>query len=110
MTKPEKNNLTKIDSFNSIVTDCLGCKWTILLMENIAQGINRPGKLTKLDPRLTTKVLNQCLVRMINYKILTKKSFAQTPPRVEYYLTPFGLELRKLLLEIQLLQTKYFSE
>ena len=96
-------------NFNSIIADCLGCKWTILLMKHIARGINRPGKLVKVTSGLTTKVLNQCLNRMISYDILEKKSFAEIPPRVEYYLTPFGSDLYKLLTEIELLQNKYFE-
>jgi DNA-binding HxlR family transcriptional regulator len=87
----------------------LGCKWTILLMEQIAEGINRPGKLVKVADGLTTKVLNQCLNCMINYGILEKKSFVEIPPKVEYYLTPFGADLLQLLKEIKLLQNKYFG-
>ena len=97
-------------SFNSMIADCLGCKWTVLLMEHITQGINRPGKLVKVTEGLSTKVLNQCLNRMIDYGILEKKSFAEIPPKVEYYLTPFGSELFQLLREIQLLQIKYFGD
>lgn len=92
-----------------MIVDCLGCKWTVLLLEHIGSGINRPGKLVKVTDGLTTKVLNQCLHRMINYKILEKKSFPEIPPRVEYYLTPFGSQLNKLLLELKLLQHKYFD-
>ena len=104
-----KKNLDR-SNFNSIIVDCLGCKWTILLMEHIAKGINRPGKLVKVIDRLTTKVLNQCLNRMINYGILEKKSFAEIPPKVEYYLTPFGWDMHELLREIELLQIKYFED
>ena len=100
-------NLDNSD-FNAMIIDCLGCKWTILLIENISIGINRPGKLVKIADSLTTKVLNQCLNRMINYQILEKRSFAEIPPRVEYYLTPFGEELNELLIDIRLLHTKYF--
>jgi len=109
MTKVEEIDLRNRTSFNLMITDCLGCKWTILLMEHIAHGINRPGKLVKQTDGLTTKVLNQCLRRMINYGLLEKKSFAEIPPKVEYFLTPFGSELFQLLVEIKFLQTKYFS-
>lgn len=109
MTALNKLDSNNSDRFNSIILDCLGCKWTILLMDKIAGGINRPGKLVKTADGLTTKVLNQSLIRMIDYRIIEKKSFAEIPPKVEYYLTPFGCELRQLLLEIKLLQSKYFE-
>ncbi len=115
MTELKKNDfrddylVPSNDDFNSMIVDCLGCKWTIILMTNINRGINRPGQLVKVKPGLTTKVLNQCLNRMINYGILDKKSFPEIPPKVEYYLTSFGSELYKILLEIKSLQTKYFN-
>jgi DNA-binding HxlR family transcriptional regulator len=96
-------------NFNQMIIDCLGCKWTVLLLEHIESGINRPGKLVKIADGLTTKVLNQCLNRMIDYEILEKQSFSEIPPKVEYYLTPFGLELNKQLLELKLLHHKYFD-
>lgn len=105
----ERTGFANRSNFNSMIMDCLGCKWTILLLENIETGINRPGKLVKVADGLTTKVLNQCLNRMINYGILEKQSFPEIPPRVEYYLTPFGSELSKLLADIKLLHTKYFG-
>ena len=109
MTTVEKINFSDRIGFNSMIADCLGCKWTILLMEQIAQGINRPGQLVRKCDRLSTKVLNQCLRQMIKYGIIEKKCFAQIPPKVEYALTPFGLELFQLLKEIELLQAKYFQ-
>ncbi len=108
--RSERTNKVDPTNFNSMIADCLGCKWTILLMKHIEHGINRPGKLVKLTDGLTTKVLNQCLSRMIKYKILEKKSFPQTPPKVEYYLTPFGTDLLQLLKKIELLQSKYFGD
>ena len=104
----KETNYRDRDTFNSMISDCLGCKWTILLMENIASGINRPGKLVNTNDGLTTKVLNQCLNRMMDYGILIKKSFAETPPKVEYHLTSFGSELLQLLTAIRSLQHKYF--
>lgn len=46
---------------------------------------------------------------MIDDQLIEKQSFAEIPPRVEYYLTPFGSELNKLLLEFKSLHNKYFD-
>lgn len=97
------------NNFNRMIVDCLGCKWTLLLLEHIALGTNRPGKLVKVADGLTTKVLNQCLKRMMDYELIEKQSFSEIPPRVEYYLTPFGWELNKLFIEIKGLHNKYFE-
>ena len=107
MAELKKVNLCDRADFNSLIVDCLGCKWTIILMENIDRGINRPGQLVRVIEGLTTKVLNQCLNRMINYGIVEKKSFTELPLKVEYYLTPFGSDLNQILIEIKSLQAKY---
>ncbi len=73
----------------------------------ISEGINRPGTLLKNNPGLTTKVLNECLGRLIDYKILQKLTYPEIPPRVEYRLTNFGQELMRILLKIKELQDEF---
>jgi len=43
------------------------------------------------------RVLNQQLAEMVSDGILTKKSFNELPPRVEYSLTPLGESLVDVL-------------
>jgi DNA-binding HxlR family transcriptional regulator len=87
--------------------DCLGCKWTIHLLAQIRAGINRPGALVKTQKGLTTKVLNECLTRLVQFKIIEKLSYSEVPPRVEYYLTPFGQEFAEILDRLEALQQKF---
>ena len=44
------------------------------------------------------RVLNQQLTEMVEDGILSKKSFHELPPRVEYSLTPLGESLVEVLL------------
>lgn len=53
---------------------------------------------------LTTKVLNQCLNRNIDFGILDKQIFNELPPRVEYEVTDFGQKFIKVLDSIESLQ------
>lgn len=87
--------------------DCLGCKWTIHLLAQIRCGINRPSALVKTKTGLTTKVLNECLVRLTQSGIIEKQSYPEIPPRVEYHLTPFGQEFAAILDQIGTLQHKF---
>ncbi|MFZ3154999.1 winged helix-turn-helix transcriptional regulator [Pseudomonas sp.] len=107
----EKNKLiqpvVKPANFEQMLIDCLGCKWTMVLLEHIVRGVNRPGKLVKLVEGLTTKVLNQNIARLLNYRVVEKRVYAEVPPKVEYQLTPFGLELYGILLKLKELQGKY---
>lgn len=87
--------------------DCLGCKWTIHLLKQIRCGINRPSSLVKTKKELTTKVLNECLTRLIQFGIVEKLTYPELPPRVEYRLTPFGQEFAEILDQIEFLQQKF---
>jgi DNA-binding HxlR family transcriptional regulator len=87
--------------------DCLGCKWTIHLLTQIRCGINRPGALVKTKKGLTTKVLNECLTRLVQFGIVEKLTYPELPPRVEYHLTPFGQEFAEILDRIEALRHKF---
>jgi DNA-binding HxlR family transcriptional regulator len=94
-------------SLISIFEDCLGCKWTIPILISISEGFNRPGILLKTNQGLSTKVLNECLGRLIEYKIIQKFTYPEIPPRVEYCLTDFGQEIIDILIKIRQLQNKF---
>jgi len=94
-------------SLVSIFEDCLGCKWTIPILISISEGFNRPGTLLKKNQGLSTKVLNECLGRLIEYKILEKFIYPEIPPRVEYCLTNFGKELTDILIRVRQLQNEF---
>ncbi|QDT01591.1 winged helix-turn-helix transcriptional regulator [Adhaeretor mobilis] len=86
---------------------CIGCKWTMHVLEQIAQGTLRPGELERTAEGLTTKVLNERLVKLVRFGILEKQSFAEVPPRVEYQFTPFGERFLEVLSQIELLQEEF---
>jgi DNA-binding HxlR family transcriptional regulator len=90
--------------------DCLGCKWTLHILMQIRNGVNRPGALVKTKKGLTTKVLNERLMKLINFGLLKKTSYPEVPPRVEYYLTPFGREFVEILDRIEALHRKFIDK
>ena len=90
-----------------IFEQCVGCKWTLHVLGQIRQGVNRPGQLERTAAGLTTKVLNERLVKLVRFGILAKESFAEVPPRVEYQLTPFGNRLLEILDQVDRLQEEF---
>ncbi|MBD2345699.1 winged helix-turn-helix transcriptional regulator [Anabaena subtropica] len=92
---------------SAMFEDCLGCKWTIHLLAQIRCGINRPSALIKTKKGLTTKVLNECLTRLVQFGIVEKLTYSEIPPRVEYHLTAFGQEFTEILARIEALQNKF---
>jgi DNA-binding HxlR family transcriptional regulator len=87
--------------------NCVGCKWTLHILAQIRAGVNRPGALVRSKTGLTTKVLNQRLVKLVGYGILQKKSYAEIPPRVEYDLTPFGRRFLEILDQVEDLRREF---
>ena len=53
---------------------------------------------------LSTKVLNQCLRRNLEFGILEKDEFNELPPRVEYRVTEFGKKFLVVLDQLEDLQ------
>ena len=93
-----------------MVEDIVGCKWSMSILDMIEQGINRPGKMTRDQDGLTTKVLNERLKKLIRYGVIDKIEFNEIPPRVEYNFTPFGKTFLKIIHDIRSLETERVSK
>ncbi len=79
----------------------MGCKWSLVVLQLVRQGVCRPGAMERNIDGLTTKVLNERLKKLVNYGILQKNSYPEIPPRVEYELTSFGKKFVSVLDEIE---------
>lgn len=73
-----------------MVETIFACKWSLTVYRLIAQEIRRPGEMARTVEGLSTKVLNDCLRRNVEFGILEKRNYPELPPRVEYYPTQFG--------------------
>lgn len=87
-----------------MVETIYGCKWSLTVYQLLAHDINRPGEMVRNVEGLSTKVLNQCLKRNVEFGILARREFNELPPRVEYHVTDFGKKFIRILDEIELLQ------
>ena len=89
-----------------MVESIYGCKWSLTVYQLLANGINRPGEMVRNVEGLTTKVLNVCLKKNIEFGILERLSFNELPPRVEYHVTEFGRKFLTITEAIEQLQRK----
>lgn len=87
-----------------MVETIYGCKWSLTVYQLLANGVNRPGEMVRSVDGLSTKVLNQCLKRNVDFGILKKQVYHELPPRVEYKVTPFGERFLSVLEQIEALQ------
>ncbi len=74
--------------------EALDGKWTILVLRDLLSGTKRFGELKRSLGDLNPKTLTDRLRQLEKAKIVTKKIYAEIPPRVEYSLTKKGLALK----------------
>jgi DNA-binding HxlR family transcriptional regulator len=75
----------------------IGDKWKIMIIRDLLMGTKRFGQLKKSVGNVTQKVLTQNLRAMEANGLLTRKVYAEVPPRVEYTLTETGYSLKPIL-------------
>ncbi len=84
----------------------MGCKWSLTVYQLLRHDINRPGEMVRNVEGLSTKVLNSCLKKNIEFGILARETFNEIPPRVEYKVTPFGTKFIKVIDSLEMLQNE----
>ncbi len=75
----------------------IGDKWKVLILRDLLTGTKRFGELKRSVGSVSQKVLTAQLRAMEESGLLTRKVYAEVPPRVEYSLTELGLSLRPIL-------------
>ncbi|HUD06143.1 MAG TPA: helix-turn-helix domain-containing protein [Candidatus Saccharimonadales bacterium] len=75
----------------------IGNKWTALILRDLNDNICRFSDLENSIKGLNPRTLSQRLDDLEAQAIITKKSFAEVPPRVEYSLTQKGKDLVPVL-------------
>lgn len=87
-----------------MVETIYGCKWSLTVYQLLQHGKHRPGEMVRSVDGLTTKVLNECLRKNVEFGILQKNVYPEVPPRVEYAVTDFGKKFMRILDELEKLQ------
>ena len=72
-------------------------KWKVLILRDLLTGTKRFGELRKSIGTVSQKVLTSQLRQMEESGLLTRKVYAEVPPRVEYALTERGYSLRPIM-------------
>ena len=73
-------------------------KWKVLIIRDLMTGTKRFGELKKSIGSVSQKVLTSQLRQMEASGLVTRKVFAEVPPRVEYTLTDLGYSLQPILI------------
>ena len=72
-------------------------RWKVLILRELFLGTRRFGELKKALNGISQKVLTENLKDMAEQGLISRRVYAEVPPRVEYSLTPLGESLRPVL-------------
>ena len=73
-------------------------RWKVLILRDlIRNGTMRFGALKKSIGSVSQKVLTANLRSMESDGLISRKVYAEVPPRVEYSLTPLGVSLKPVI-------------
>ena len=78
----------------SPVLEWLGDKWALVVLLKLREnGIMRFNELYKLIPSISEKMLSTALRSLETDGLVHRKVYPEVPPRVEYYVSDFGMTL-----------------
>jgi DNA-binding HxlR family transcriptional regulator len=89
--------------------EIIGNKWTALILRDLANGPKRFSELEKSVGSINPRTLSQRLDDLETHHIITKRSYAETPPRIEYTLTKKGEDLVPVLKQMAAWGEKYYD-
>ena len=81
--------------------DIIGSKWTALIIHDLSEGARRFSQLEHSCPGISPRTLSERLRWLEEGGLVERRSYAETPPRVEYELTEKGLALLPIIGEMR---------
>ena len=81
--------------------EIVGAKWTVLIIHDLSEG---PRRFTELEHSLegiSPRTLAERLRWLEAEEIIARRSYAESPPRVEYELTQKGIALLPIVGEMR---------
>ena len=90
--------------------DIIGGKWKSIIMFRLVEQTRRFNELKRLLPSITQRMLTNQLRELERDGLVTRKVYAEVPPKVEYSPTPLGLSLLPVLQALKSWSEKHMPE
>jgi DNA-binding HxlR family transcriptional regulator len=81
--------------------EIIGAKWTALLVHDLSEGERRFSELEHSCAGISPRTLSERLRALEDEGIVERRSYAESPPRVEYELTGKGQALLPIITEMR---------
>ncbi len=110
-TKAIKNKKSKGFCITKDIMAVVMDKWSLFVIYNLAYYETlRFGQLKSNIRGISSRMLSVTLKKLEKHQIIQRKVYAEVPPKVEYKLTDFGIELAEKSVELnQWFLDKYLS-
>lgn len=91
----KKENLPECPVATTV--ELIGSKWKLLIIKHLLSGPKRYNELKKELPGISQKVLTASLKSLVKDELVTRKSYHEVPPHVEYHLSEIGQEMQSVI-------------
>jgi DNA-binding HxlR family transcriptional regulator len=81
--------------------EIIGAKWTALLVHDLSEGPRRFSELEHSCAGISPRTLSERLRALEDEGLVERRSYAESPPRVEYELTDKGEALLPIITEMR---------
>lgn len=85
-------------------------KWKVLIICKLKNGTMRFNELMRALKGVTQRVLTHQLRELEGDGLVSRKVYAEVPPRVEYSLTPLGMTLLPVLGQLEIWAQEHSQE
>ncbi|MBB5481323.1 winged helix-turn-helix transcriptional regulator [Micromonospora parathelypteridis] len=92
------------------VLDLVGDKWSVLIIGTLADGPVRYSNLGDAIPGISQRMLTLTLKHLQRTGLVTRTSYPEVPPRVEYALTELGTSLLSTVLALAAWSADHHAE
>lgn len=93
MAKRTMNPVHGADCAVAACAELIGSKWTALILHDLSEGARRFSELEHACSGISPRTLAERLRTLEHEDIVVRRSYPESPPRVEYELTEKGLAL-----------------
>ena len=99
--KRTMNDVHDVQCAVAATAEIIAAKWTPLIVHDLSEGPRRFMELEHACPGISPRTLSERLDLLEGHGVLIRRSYPESPPRVEYELTDKGRALLPIIREMR---------